>query len=109
MRDYINIGSCPWDSDCVQVGQDDYTERSRIELKAFIAQIRRVIGPEPDGARLAIKTFQHDFGSYSEVVCHFDTDLPKSEDYAFEVEGSPRLESWDTNARQSLEEQGILS
>jgi len=57
----------------VQLGTDDLHGRGpRAECQRFIALLRKQFGPEPDGARLAVKSFPHDFGDYLEVVCCFD-------------------------------------
>lgn len=99
-RDYITIGSSPASEDCAQLGSADYHERSRKEMKAFINQIRREFGPEPDGARLAIKSFPHDFGTYSEVVCYYDDTNEAAMDYAFKTECPS--EYWDNQAKVEL-------
>lgn len=84
--DYINIGSAPFDEDCVQVGDADYYRKSRIESKAFIHAIRKKLGPEPDRAMLRIKEFPHDFGSYIEVVCLYDENDEEATAYAMKCE-----------------------
>lgn len=81
--DYMNIGSSPSGENCVQVGDENYSEKSRKECKAYINQLRRVYGEEPFGARLAIKTFSHDFGSYNEVICKFHEEQEEAVEYAF--------------------------
>jgi hypothetical protein len=86
MRDYLTIGSAPCDEDCAQVGQPNYIWQARKECQQFIQLIRKTLGPEPEGARLAVKSFPHEFGDYLEVVCHFDTDVPAAVDYAFRCE-----------------------
>jgi len=67
MRDSLSIGSSPANEDCAQVGSDDYNKRARAETRAFVHQLRRVFGTEPEGARLKVKPNQHDFGTYLEV------------------------------------------
>ncbi len=52
------------------------------ECRAYIQAIRKVLGEEPVGARLAVKSFPHDFGMYHEVVCFYDDNFPESVDYA---------------------------
>lgn len=84
MREYLNIGPCPAEENCVQVGEHDYERRSRAECQRFIDLIRNKIGHEPPGAQLAIKSFPHDLGSYLEVVCYYDDE--NSAAYAFTVE-----------------------
>lgn len=91
-QDYINIGSTPCDEDCAQVGSQDYYSRARAECERFRNLLRKKFGPEPAGARLAIKTFPHEFGSYLEVVCYYEegeyneetgeTEQTESEKYA---------------------------
>ncbi len=106
MRDYISIGSTPCEEDCARVGSPDYHERSRDECRRFIELIRQKLGQEPDGARLAVKSFPHDFGTYHEVVCHYDDAYPESQRYAFRCEseapttwtdGRPRLQCPDVS------------
>lgn len=87
MKDYLVIGSAPYDEDCVQVGSENYAKNARLELNLYIEALRKHCGTEPEGATLAIKSFPHDFGTYSEVVCHYDDSLPDSEAYAYKCEG----------------------
>ena len=86
MIDYIELGSAPCDENCVQVGEDNYGERSKNECKQFIELIRKTVGQEPEGARLTIKGFEHDFGRYYEVVCKFDDRNETAINYAFKCE-----------------------
>ena len=86
-RDYFCIGPTPLDEDCAHVGTLDYHEKTMKECRRFIALLRRIFGPEPEGAMLQIKGFDHDFGTYHEVVCWFDTDIPTSVEYAQRCEG----------------------
>ncbi len=71
----------------MQVGSEDYSRRAGIECLAFIAAIRKKLGEEPPGARLTVKSFPHDFGSYKEVVCIFDDEDEAATKYAFDCEG----------------------
>jgi hypothetical protein len=88
MRDYLTIGSAPCDEDCAQVGQPNDIWQARKECQRFIQLIRKTLGPEPEGARLAVKSSPHEFGDYLEVVCHFDTDVPAAVDYASRCESN---------------------
>jgi len=88
MRSYIEIGSSPSEEDCAQVGTENYRERAIIECKRFIELIRRHLGQEPENAKLAIKSFEHDFGTYCEVVCYYSTDDEESLKYAFRCESN---------------------
>lgn len=101
-RDFIYISSTPVDEDCAQVGSDNYMERARKECNVFRDQLRRQFGAEPEGASIKIKREDgHDAGSYLEVVCHYDDELPASVDYAFKLEGETP-EKWDDVARAAL-------
>src|SRR5580704_7610758 len=102
MIDHLNIGPVPWAEECAQVGSEDYPQRARRECAAFIHQIRRVVGPEPAGASLVIKSFPHDFGSYLEVCYRYSDENETAQDYAFNCEGHKALEQWDDQARQEL-------
>jgi hypothetical protein len=101
MRDYLDIASGPADEDVAQVGTDGYYERAMKECKALIHQIRRELGQEKGSAQLKIKSNAHDFGSYYEVVCYFDTEDQAGIEYAFNVERS-LPEKWDKEAREEL-------
>lgn len=103
MRDYVYIGSTPCDEPCQQVGTPSYDRvLARKEIRAFINQIRRTLGDEPDGAELRVKTESHDFGSYSEVVCYYDDDKPASVEYAYKCE-SDAPNNWDLQATIELQ------
>src|SRR5882757_8336984 len=93
MMEILNIGPVPWGEDCAQVGSEDYDQRSRRECMAFLNQIRRVVGPEPPGAALVIKSFPHDFGSYREVCCRYSDQDETATEYAFNAEGNRQLEN----------------
>ncbi len=82
MRDYLIIGSSSYDEDCVQVGDPHYYRNMLGECLRFMALRRTLVGPEPEGAELCITAFEHDFGTYHEVVCWYDTMLPASFAYA---------------------------
>lgn len=74
MKLEIELGSVPCDENCAQVGSEHYELMARAECERWIKTLRTVIGPEPEGARLRIKSFPHDFGSYYEVVCTVSDD-----------------------------------
>jgi hypothetical protein len=78
MENYLVLAPAPTEEDCVCVGEEDYMPRAWAECQRFIALLRKKFGPEPEGARLAVKSFMHDFGDYLEVVCYFDETLPDS-------------------------------
>ena len=73
--DYMEIGSSPSDEDCAQLGSDNYDVLSRIELNAYVHQLERMFPyvKNSDSLKFAVKRFNHDFGTYAEVVIYFDT------------------------------------
>ena len=94
MRNYIEIGCAPVEEEVAQVGTDDYHLKAHDQCTKYIKLLRSKFGKEPDGAELKIKYFQHDFGTYMEVVCWYDDDKRESVDYAFELERE-QPEHWD--------------
>ncbi|MBL8028999.1 MAG: hypothetical protein JNL74_21430 [Fibrobacteres bacterium] len=90
MKEYLVIGTTPTEEDCIQVrsGQN-YLPLMRKECKRFLDLLRSKFGDEPDGAKLCIKDFPHDFGTYLEVVCEYDPDKEEAVEYAFRCENDP--------------------
>ena len=103
MREHIDVGPAPPEEDCAQVGRDDYWDRAPRECRAYVALLRRSLGAEPDGARLTVKSNEHDFGTYLSVVCWYDPSRPESIDYAFRCESQGPAQ-WDEQARLELAE-----
>ena len=101
MRDHLDIGSSPGDESTASVGSENYYPRARRECRAYINLLRRVFGPEPEGASLAVKSNPHDFGNYLSVVCYFDSNNEAAITYAYKLE-SEGPENWDEEARQEL-------
>ena len=101
MRDYLSIGPVPANEECEQLGTNYNPSKARKECNTFIAQLRRQFGNEPDGARLSVKSNPHDFGTYLDVVCYYDDDMPESVEYAFKCEGEASP-NWDDAARAEL-------
>lgn len=86
------IGSSPSEESCVQVTADGATiDAQKHECQAYIEALRRLLGPEPEGARLRIKSQPHDFGTYYDVICRFDENDEQAVEYAFKCESSGPL------------------
>jgi len=68
MRDELDLGPSPPGEPCVQLGRNGYWEQATRECRAYIAQLRRVFGPEPPKTRLVITSNDHDFGTYRSVA-----------------------------------------
>ena len=101
MENYLVLAPAPTEEDCVCVGEEDYLPRAREECRRFIALLRKKFGPEPEGARLAVKSFLHDFGNYLEVVCSFGETLPESVAYALHCADNLPA-TWDDSSSTPL-------
>jgi len=86
MRDYVDLGSAPYEEPCANVGEPDYQKRARVECNRFVDFLRKTFGPEPPGATLRVKSNPHDFGSYLSVVCEFDDRNEAAAEYAYRCE-----------------------
>lgn len=104
--DYFTIGATPCDEACAQVGDRDYSERARVEMRVFINLIKRVLGEPPAGARLHVKAFPHDFGTYHEVCCTYNTDDEAATLYAQRCEADAPA-TWDLTAVRQLITAGL--
>ncbi len=93
-RDWIDIGPEPCMEDGPQLGQDNYPAEAQKSCHRFIRTIRKALGEEPAGARLAVKSKPHDFGTYYSVVCHLDDEDEEAAAYAFRCEAEAPGE-WD--------------
>jgi len=103
-RDYLELGPAPSDETPQQVGTPEYSPSiARFECDLYRRVLRKQFGDEPREARLGIKSFPHDFGSYYEVVCYFDDQDETSMDYAFKLE-SEAPEVWPDWAKSELEQ-----
>ena len=104
-KESLSLGPTPAGEQCAQLGSDDYHKWSRIEIRAYANQIKRMFPNMPAGLILKISSNPHDFGTYHELDVVYLTDDEEAETYAFNMEnGIP--EYWDEQATQELQEQG---
>lgn len=101
MIDYLEIGPTPYEESCAQVGEANYRTNAIRECKAFINQLRRQHGPEPDRAYFKVRANPHDSGTYHEVAIYFDADDPDAVKYAYQVEANCPAR-WDAEAVAEL-------
>ena len=94
MQTYLALAPAPIEEDCAQVGTPGYRGQALEECARFIRRLRQKFGPEPEGACLSVKWFDHDFGPYCEVVCYYDTDISPSVEYAYTCEANLPA-TWD--------------
>ena len=101
MENSLVLAPAPPEEECVRVGEEDYLPRARAECQRFIALLRQKFGPEPEGARLAVKSCLHDLGNDREVVCYCDENLPESVAYALHCEDNLPA-TWDDESHAPL-------
>jgi len=101
MNDWLDIGSSPPDETCAQIGSPDYHDRARVECRVYINLLRRIYGPEPDGARLCIRRNAHDFGTNLSVACCYESGNQQAIDYALLCD-SGKPSEWDAQAKTEL-------
>ena len=105
MQNYFSIGPSPYEEDCAQVGTPGYRTKAVAECTRYIELLRRTFGPEPDGARLDIQWFEHDFGQYCEVVCYFNAESHEAVAYAQRCEDDSPA-TWEETDDEQVEENG---
>jgi len=91
--EYIELGPVPAGEDCVQVGDPEYNALARNECLRYIELLLQKFPTDNTNNFFSIKKFTHDFGSYYEVVCNFDSSDIDSVDFAYHVE-SNLPETW---------------
>ena len=83
MRDEVYwLGCCPALEDAVQVGVEDYDRLAQEQCRRYQAAIRLVLGDEPAGARLTVRSQSHDYGRYYECAVVFDPSNEAAREYA---------------------------
>jgi hypothetical protein len=99
MRDTLYLGACPYGEDGASVGQDGYMRQARKECRAYIGQLKRMLGEPPEDCSLVIRSNPHDFGTYLSVEAQFNT--MAGQDYALMCDNK-QPELWDDQARAEL-------
>ena len=107
--DTMEVGCTPNAENCSQVGarEYDYFNLNKMEVQAYIGQLRRMFPDIPENCRFVTVHNNHEFGTYYDVGVKYRSDDEQAADYAFRVEsGSP--EYWDDQAMAELEKQGYF-
>ncbi|UMY33449.1 hypothetical protein [Burkholderia contaminans] len=107
----IDCGPSPADEPCVQLGNENYQDRSRAECRAYIKVITRALGEPPQGARFIVRACTHGFGNYFEVAVKVEAEegTPECEAavrYAFRCDAEAPTR-WDDQARRELAAAGF--
>jgi hypothetical protein len=87
-RGIVYIGTTPAEEHCAQTGSKsyDWAKAQRLECRAYMQALKRVYGEPPEGAKLFIASMPHDYGTYREVQCSYDSTDRIQVDYAVRVE-----------------------
>lgn len=94
------IGGSPYEEDCAQTVDPDFALKNRKECILYMEQLVQEFGLPPGTSYFAIRSQDHDFGVYREVVFHFDSLDTAQQDYADRVEnGTAR---WNRTAAAAL-------
>lgn len=80
---YVNLGQTPSGEAGVEVGSERYDELALSLCERYIGLLRGRLGPEPDGAWLAVRHLPHRMGETIEVVCYYDPKVSGAEEYAW--------------------------
>ena len=92
-RDFIELGSAPVDEDCIQVEDSgSYMGAMVEECQRYKEMLQRIFPDYEDyNCTFSIKSFDHDFGAYYEVVIWYyepDEDQSDGIDFALFVESN---------------------
>lgn len=105
MTDYIHLSATtPYDEFCAQLGSDDYMRNSKMEAHAYIRQLTRTFGANPEGTRFVLVHCPHDFGTYIDIKFSYDDEDQSHLDYMALVESG--CGNWDDTALRELKGNG---
>ena len=91
----LALGPVPAKESPARPGDSDYAARAFAQCQRFIRLLRRILGPEPHGARLEVRRSDQEFDPYLEVVIRFDDEDRAARDYAARCDGDAPAR-WDT-------------
>lgn len=86
MKDIIYLGPTPADEECAQSGDSDFSSENFKECLTFKLQLEKQFSLFKGIVRFKLKTENHDFGAYKEVVVEYDDENQSSSAAAFEIE-----------------------
>lgn len=94
MRDFITLGSAPIDEDCVQVSSRvNYIPAMRAECRRYKEMLEYIYPKLPESCYFGVKNFEHDFGTYFEVVIYYDDEIEEAVDFANDLQDN-QPEKW---------------
>jgi hypothetical protein len=100
-EDAIPLGPVPAGESPARAGESDYAARAFVECRRYIALLQRVIGPEPDGARLRVRRSGPHFDPYLDVVVEYDIANAVARAYAIRCDREAPIK-WDEGRAAEL-------
>lgn len=86
MRKYFSIGPVPANENFPKENSPNYHSIARQNCDRFVKLIRNVVGVEPDETELVVRSFDSKFGTYYDVGCFFDNEIPESVEYIDDIQ-----------------------
>lgn len=108
MKDYMYVGSSPYEEECAQSGTIGFHEVNRFQCGVLRDQLVREYkathngADVPDGCELATRREPGGNGGYYEVVANYDDSDEKGADAAFWMEANLPA-NWDREAHATLD------
>ncbi len=100
-EDYYDLCmTTPTEEKCAQVGEENYLPNARLEIKAYVCQLMRMFGTNPDGTRFKTIRCHHDFGDYLDIRFYYDNQIQEHMKYLEKLECGPS--HWDEEAKSEL-------
>ena len=84
MRDYMTLGSVPYEEDCIQMGKDGQKE----ECRRFVNMLREKFINIPEWASFSVKSNPYESEYYYEAAVTWNDDDEESTQFAFFVESN---------------------
>ena len=84
MRDYMTLGSVPYEEDCIQMGKDGQKE----ECRKFVNMLREKFINIPEWASFSVKSNPYEYEYYYEAAVNWNTEDEESTQFALFVESN---------------------
>ena len=84
MRDYMTLGSVPYEEDCIQMGKEGQKE----ECRKFVNMLREKFINIPEWASFSVKSNPYEYDYYYEAAVNWNDDDEESTQFAFFVESN---------------------
>ena len=82
MRDYMTLGSVPYEEDCIQMGKEGQKE----ECRKFVNMLREKFINIPEWASFSVKSNPYEYDCYYEAAVNWNDEDEESTQFAFFVE-----------------------